>query len=53
MKYKLNSYFAVLLITIAGASASMLIIHVAFANTFQITMVSNQASYQAAYNASN
>lgn len=33
MKDKINSYFAVLIITIAGAGATMLIVHVAYANT--------------------
>lgn len=47
MKDKINSYFAVLLITIAGAGASMIIIHVAYANTFEVMMVSNQAAYAA------
>jgi hypothetical protein len=34
MKDRVNTYFAILLITIAGAGASLLIIHVAYANTF-------------------
>lgn len=34
MKDRINSYFAVLLITIAGAAAALLIIHVAYANSF-------------------
>jgi hypothetical protein len=34
---KINSYFAVLLVTIAGAGAALLIIHVAYSNTF-VTM---------------
>ena len=33
MKEKINTYFAVLLITIAGSGAAMLIIHVAYANS--------------------
>ncbi|MEK7126288.1 MAG: hypothetical protein AAB835_02260 [Patescibacteria group bacterium] len=37
MTFKINTYFAALLITIFGAAASMLIIHVANANTFVIT----------------
>ena len=36
MKDRINTYFAMLLITIAGAGASLLIIHVAYANTFTI-----------------
>jgi hypothetical protein len=32
----MNAYFAALLITIAGAGASLIIIHVAYLNTFTI-----------------
>lgn len=45
MKYKINAYFATLLVTIAGAGATMLIIHVAYANTFEITLSGNEAAY--------
>ena len=45
MKYRINSYFAILLITIAGAGASLIIIHIVYANTFDVMMVSNQAAY--------
>lgn len=38
MLYKINAYFAVLLITIAGAVASSVIINVAYANTFTVTL---------------
>lgn len=38
MKDKINTYFAVLLVTIAGAGAALVIIHVANANTFVVTM---------------
>ena len=41
---KLNSYFAVLLITIAGAGATMIIVHIAYANTFNI-VYGSEASY--------
>ena len=34
VKYQINAYFAALLITIVGAGAASLIIHVAYANTF-------------------
>jgi len=33
MKEKINAYFAVLLVTIAGSGAAMLIVRVAFNNT--------------------
>lgn len=41
MKEKINSYFAILLITIAGAGASMIIIHVAYADLSSFAVVSN------------
>jgi hypothetical protein len=33
LKQKVNSYFAVLLITIAGAGATSVIVHVAYSDT--------------------
>gem|GEM_PF-6397458 len=36
MNHQINSYFAVLLITIIGAVASMIIVNVAYSNTFII-----------------
>lgn len=38
MTSKINTYFATLLITIFGAVAAILIVHVANANTFVVTM---------------
>ena len=37
---KVNTYLAVLFITIAGAGASLIIIHVAYANTFEVVYAS-------------
>lgn len=37
MKYKINAYFAMLLIAIIGAGASLILIHVANENTFSTT----------------
>lgn len=45
MVHKINSYFAVLLITIAGAGATWLIVRVAYANTFEVTMGGSEAGY--------
>jgi hypothetical protein len=45
MKDRINSYFAILLITIAGAGATMIIIHVAYSSTFIVTYGANQAAY--------
>ncbi|MDO8566990.1 MAG: hypothetical protein Q7R58_02460 [bacterium] len=45
MKDTINTYFATLLITIAGAGATLLIVHVALANSFEIIMVGNEAVY--------
>ncbi len=41
----INSYFAVLIVTVAGAGAALLIIHLAYANTFTILRVGNQGEY--------
>ena len=38
MTFRINTYFAVLLVTIFGAAAAMLIVHVANANTFVVTI---------------
>ena len=45
MKDKINSYFAVLLIVIAGAGATWLIVHVVYANTFSIMVSGSEANY--------
>ncbi len=44
MTAKINSYFAVLIITLAGAGASLLIIRVATQDTFALVR-SDEASY--------
>jgi len=38
MVFRINTYFAVLLVTIFGAGAALLIIHIAYSNTFIVTM---------------
>ncbi len=45
MKAKINSYFAVLIVTIAGAGATMLIVHVATANAFGVMINDRTAGY--------
>lgn len=45
MKYKLNAYFAMLMVTIIGAGATLLIIHIAYANEFDITYASGATAY--------
>lgn len=45
MKDRINSYAAVLLVTIAGAGATLLIVHVAFANNFATTFAGSEALY--------
>lgn len=45
MRYKINAYFAALLVTIIGAGASLILVHVAFTNTFETTLVSGGAYY--------
>lgn len=45
MKSKVNAYLAILLITIAGAGATLLLVHVATANTFTTTFSSGVTKY--------
>lgn len=45
MKDRVNFYFAMLLITIAAASAAGIIVHVVTANNFTITVGGNEAKY--------
>jgi len=45
MKHKVNAYFAVLLITVAGAGAALLLIHVVTSNTFATTFSSGATKY--------
>lgn len=45
MKNRINAYFAVLLITLIGSGAALLIVHVATANTFTTTLGGSEAGY--------
>ncbi len=45
MKDTVNAYFAILLITIAGAGATMLIVHVSYSNMLSVT--GSEAQYAA------
>lgn len=45
VKDTINSYLAVLIITLAGAGATMLIVHVVFNNSFVTTLGGSEASY--------
>lgn len=45
MKDKINSYFAVLLITIAGSGATLLIVHIATSDTLAATFAGSEANY--------
>lgn len=49
MKYKINAYFAALFITIIGAGAALILIHVANANAFASSIVSGKADYSQYY----
>jgi len=40
MKYKINSYLAILIITVTGVEAAKIIIHVATQDTFPVLMIS-------------
>lgn len=46
MKHRVNAYFAVLLITIAGAGAALLLVHIVTSNTFTITFSSGATKYE-------
>lgn len=37
MKNRINTYFAILLVTVAGSGAALLIVHVALNNNFAVT----------------
>lgn len=45
LTYRINSYFAILLVTIAGSGAAMLIIHVASASEVSVTFLGSEAPY--------
>lgn len=45
MKYKINAYFAVLAITVLGAGAALILIHIAYANTFSVTFTRGGVDY--------
>ena len=45
MKERINSYFAVLIITVAGAGAAWLIIHLATADTLTANFGGAEAKY--------
>lgn len=47
MKDKINAYFAVLLITIAGSGATLLIVHIATSETLLATFSGNETTYAA------
>lgn len=45
MTYLINSYFAILLITVAGAGATMFIVHVAYDDSLEVSFTSTGANY--------
>jgi len=45
MKYTLNSYFAVLLVTIIGSGAALIVVHVGTTDVIATTLVGNEANY--------
>jgi hypothetical protein len=45
MRRQINAYLAVLCITIVGAAATLLIVRVTYATTFNIVLVSGATSY--------
>lgn len=47
MKEKINTYFAILIITIAGSGAAWIIIHTATTNVSYPVVAGSEASYTA------
>jgi len=47
MKATINTYFATLLVTIAGAGATLLIVHIATADAVDSAMQGTEGSYAA------
>ncbi|MCX6787272.1 MAG: hypothetical protein NTY93_01965 [Candidatus Kaiserbacteria bacterium] len=45
MTDKINTYFAILLVTIAGAGAALIIVNVAYTNAFATTIGGSEANY--------
>lgn len=45
MKDKINTYMAVLLITIFGGGATLLIVHIATSDTIAVTFSGSEANY--------
>lgn len=45
MTFKINTYFAILIVTIAGAAATLLIVHFAFASTFNVVLINGATGY--------
>ena len=45
MAFKINTYFSALIIAIFGAAAALIIVHVAYANTFSIVLVNGATQY--------
>ncbi|MEK7145085.1 MAG: hypothetical protein AAB794_04515 [Patescibacteria group bacterium] len=47
MKYTLNSYLAILLVTIIGSGAALIVVHVGTDDVIATTFVGNEANYAA------
>jgi len=45
MKERINMYIAALIITLAGAGAATLIIHIAYSNTLPTVLGGSEANY--------
>ena len=45
MKYRVNAYLGILFITIAGAGAALLIVHIAADNMLVANFQGNEANY--------
>lgn len=47
MKDRINSYFAILCITIIGGGAALLIVHIGTTDVIALTVANNEAGYAA------
>ena len=45
MKYKINAYLAVLTVAVVGGAAALIIVHAAFATTFNVVLVDGSTNY--------
>ena len=47
MKNRINTYFAILCITIVGSAATLIITHIAYAQSYVVLVSTSEAQYSA------